>query len=395
MFELIRSTLQKQISYANADTITTAGNATIKEDNLVLNHMITISATSPWLTIRIKFLPFCTVLLFYCYYSADVVAEPVAALPQTALDPSKIAIIVNDSDELSKKTGAYYRKQRNIPLKNLIHINFKPGRTNLSVAEFRRIKKQVDNTTPLRVQAYVLTWLKPYRVTCMSITSAFTFGFSQDYCAQGCKPTKLSPYFNSASRAPYDDYGIRPTMVLAGTRFKEVQKLIQHGMESDKTMPKGTAYLMDTHDKNRNVRSIFYDKVIKYMKNNIEIKRIKGQALKDKNDVLFYFTGLVHVPDIETNQFLPGAIADHLTSTGGQLTDSRQMSIMQWIKAGATGSYGTVVEPCNLPQKFPHPLVVIDKYTQGESLIEAYWKSVAMPGQGIFVGEPLARPYGR
>jgi len=30
---------------------------------------------------------------------------------------------------------------------------------------------------------------------------------------------------------------------------------------------------------------------------------------------------------------------------------------------------------------------------RGESLIEAYWKSVKMPGQGIFVGEPLVRPY--
>jgi hypothetical protein len=27
-------------------------------------------------------------------------------------------------------------------------------------------------------------------------------------------------------------------------------------------------------------------------------------------------------------------------------------------------------------------------------LIEAYWKSVRMPGQGIFIGEPLARPFG-
>lgn len=32
-------------------------------------------------------------------------------------------------------------------------------------------------------------------------------------------------------------------------------------------------------------------------------------------------------------------------------------------------------------------------YLQGETLIEAYWKSVAMPGQGIFIGEPLAKPF--
>ena len=27
------------------------------------------------------------------------------------------------------------------------------------------------------------------------------------------------------------------------------------------------------------------------------------------------------------------------------------------------------------------------------ALIEAYWKSVAWPGEGVFIGEPLAHPY--
>jgi hypothetical protein len=30
------------------------------------------------------------------------------------------------------------------------------------------------------------------------------------------------------------------------------------------------------------------------------------------------------------------------------------------------------------------------RYLDGETLLEAYWKSVAMPGQGIFIGDPLA-----
>jgi hypothetical protein len=70
------------------------------------------------------------------------------------------------------------------------------------------------------------------------------------------------------------------------------------------------------------------------------------------------------------------------------------MSSLRWLEAGATGSYGTVVEPCNFLKKFPDPGVVIRRYLQGETLIEAYWKSVAWPGQGIFIGAPLARPFG-
>jgi hypothetical protein len=71
------------------------------------------------------------------------------------------------------------------------------------------------------------------------------------------------------------------------------------------------------------------------------------------------------------------------------------MSSLRWLEAGATGSYGTVAEPCNLPDKFPSPGIVIKHYLQGEPLVEAYWKGVAMPGEGIFIGEPLARPFGR
>lgn len=70
------------------------------------------------------------------------------------------------------------------------------------------------------------------------------------------------------------------------------------------------------------------------------------------------------------------------------------MSSLRWLEAGATASYGTVLEPCAFTEKFPNPAIVLKHYLAGESLIESYWKSVAMPGQGIFIGEPLARPFG-
>jgi hypothetical protein len=69
------------------------------------------------------------------------------------------------------------------------------------------------------------------------------------------------------------------------------------------------------------------------------------------------------------------------------------MSALRWLEAGASGSYGTVVEPCNFPAKFPDPGLALSAYRDGVTLIEAYWRSVAMPGQGVFIGEPLARPW--
>lgn len=319
---------------------------------------------------------------------------PTVILPKTGLDPRDLAVVVNEVDPLSVRIGEYYREKRGIPAKNLIHVRFNSNATVITAEEFDRIKTEVDAKTPREVQAFVLTWVKPYRVDCMSITTAFAAGFDKAYCANGCIGTKLSPYFNSASRKPFRDFHLRPAMSLAAQNFEEAKALIDRGVASDRTFPEGTAYLVDTSDKARNVRAQFYDGLLGYLKGWLKGERIRADYLDHKQDVLFYFTGLAKVENIETNTFLPGAMADHLTSIGGALTDSTQMSSLRWLEAGATGSYGAVVEPCNFLGKFPNPAIAAAHYTAGETLIEAYWKSVAMPGQGIFIGEPLAKPFG-
>lgn len=82
-----------------------------------------------------------------------------------------------------------------------------------------------------------------------------------------------------------------------------------------------------------------------------------------------------------------------LTASGSGLENAFQRLGIKPRLTPSTGSYGTVQEPCNFPQKFPDPVILVDNYLRGETLIEAYWKSVAMPGQGIFIGEPLAAPF--
>jgi len=329
--------------------------------------------------------------------SPDVTTRPLPRVifPSSGLGPRDIAVIMNDSDPDSVAIGTYYQQKRGIPNENMIALSFPTKEAVMDIKNFYALKAQVYAQTPSHVQAYALTWAKPFRVGCMSITSAFALGFDPAYCAKGCKLTKQQPYFNSDSHRPFHDFGIRPTMSLAGKSLHEVMMLIDRGVAADGTAPSGTGYLVETNDKARSVRSIDYTATISSLKKNIDLQYVKAQSIKDKQDVLFYFTGLKSVENLGTNRFLPGAIADHLTSAGGMLTSgSTQMSILRWLEAGATGSYGTVIEPCNFAQKFPHPGLVIHRYIQGESLIEAYWKSVAMPGQGIFIGEPLANPFG-
>ena len=319
---------------------------------------------------------------------------PLLLLPPVALGADDIAVVVNDADPASVEVGRAYAAARRIAAERVIHVSFPADRPALTEAQFRAVQAQLEATVPSTVQAYALAWTQPYRVECMSITSAFAFGFHIDHCAAGCQLTRPSPYFDANTTKPFRDLGLRPAMLLAAPGVAEAKAMIARGVRSDGRWPDGKAYLLSTSDGQRNVRATSFDHVQRLLARAYPIERLTSDSLAERSDVMFYFTGLTRVPDLASNRFLDGAIADHVTSSGGVLIDSPQMSVLDWIQAGATGSYGTAQEPCNFRQKFPDIAVVMGRYLAGETLIEAYWKSVQMPGQGVFVGEPLARPFG-
>jgi uncharacterized protein (TIGR03790 family) len=322
-------------------------------------------------------------------------AAILAARSGTGFGPRQLAVVIDTADPLSVQIGEYYVAKRHIPPINVARVAFDDHRRVMTASRFARVKTAVDAQLPPTVQAYALTWVQPYRVDCMAITSAFAFGFSHSYCARACVPTRYSPYFDSNTRRPYDELHIRPAMSIAAESFAGAKALIDRGVRSDGTAPRGTAYLLRGRNAKRDVRAAGYADARMLVGNRIRVRVVAAPYLAGRRDVMFYFIGAEWVPGLGTNRFLPGAIADHLTSFGGELTGSSQMSSLEWLEAGATGSYGTVVEPCNFVAKFPNPALVMRYYLEGETLIESYWKSVAMPGQGIFIGEPLAAPYAR
>lgn len=316
------------------------------------------------------------------------------ALRRGPLDARHLAVVINAEDPLSEQIGHDYAAARGIPAERVLRVRFPAGRSELSPERFMAIRRQLLRDTPPQVQIYALAWSAPYRVGCQSITSAITFGLNPAWCAQGCQVTRPSPYFARGDvRRPWDALRIRPSMLLAATSAVEARALIARGRAADGTAPSGTIYLLSTSDYKRNVRLPLFVRALRMASPALRIELLQADALRDRRDVLGYFTGLQQVEAIASNHFRPGAVADHLTSLGGQLTDSSQMSSLRWLEAGATGSYGTVVEPCNFPTKFPDPGLLFSYYRRGDTLIEAYWRSVAMPGQGVFIGEPLARPW--
>lgn len=318
-----------------------------------------------------------------------LVMQPIKA----EINNQTLAVLVNINDPESIEIGRYYQQARLLPDRNVIYLDFTANTDSLTKSEFNNVESQIKEKMPDNIQAYALAWRKPWRVDCMSITSAFSLGFSKDYCAIGCKRTKPVNYFNSNSTQPYTDLRIHPSMMLSANSVEAVKRMIDRGVSADYTRPVASAYLVSTGDMERNVRAVHYPVIKKSLGRLLDVKLLEADAIKNRQDVMFYFTGLEKVKFIDTNRYMPGAISDHLTSTGGHLFSGKQMSVLDWIDSGVSGTYGAVVEPCNFIQKFPNPGIVMQKYLSGNSLIEAYWKSVKMPGQGVFIGEPLASPY--
>jgi uncharacterized protein (TIGR03790 family) len=327
-------------------------------------------------------------------------------VPRSSMIPSDVAVLINDGDRQSIVAGQYFQLRHTIPDANMIHVSLPITPANganyaISAEQFSAIKAQVDAQLGTNIQAYVITWTQPYmvfggRAGAVGITSALTYGYDR---AAAASPQ----YFNSATYQPYTDFHIRPAMMLAGYTPQDIVSLIDRGALAQHILPTGDGYFIRTTDARRSdPRYADFRAVVGEWNHQDGLKmgyvdnsaRTGRDYIQNTPHVLFYETGLEQVPAINTNQYVPGALADHLTSFGGDLLAGSQMSILDWIRAGATASYGTVTEPTANPLKFPHATVLVSQYFYGNTALEAYNKSVLVPYQGVFVGEPLARPFG-
>jgi uncharacterized protein (TIGR03790 family) len=308
------------------------------------------------------------------------------------LTAGRLGVLYNLDDAGSAQVAVYYAAERRIPRENVLGIHL-PDAQVITPEIFAPIRARALDQLPGAVQSLVLVWSRPYAVGCMSITAAFAAGYRAAFCESGCLRTPPNPLFNTDGWLPVDTVGWWPAMLLPSSDPVMARALIQRGIAADGSKPPGTLYLVRTTDKTRNVRATTYSDVELMLARRIRTTQISSPEHGDIEDAIGYFTGTKQVAELSRIRFRAGALADHLTSSGGLLEGANQMPALSWIAQGATASYGSVSEPCNFLEKFPNIRVLFEHYTHGETALEAYWKSVAMPGQGLFIGEPLSRPY--
>lgn len=317
-------------------------------------------------------------------------AGALAAAPATApLGPGQLALAVNDADPASVALGSYYAQLRGIPPARIVHVNIPGKPPRLDAAAFAQLKSDINGHLGPGVRALLFAWTAPYAVECNSLTSAYTLGFDAAQCERTCAPGRKNPYFNAVALPT----AMRLSMLLPADPLQVGRAVAERGKAAGFSVRPAGAYYLQTSEATRNSRARFFPPSGTVPARKLTVHTLRQDVLEGAQDIMFYQTGTARVDKLETLRFLPGALADHLTSYGGDLLGNGQMSSLRWLEAGATASYGTVSEPCNHWQKFPHPKILLQHYLSGATAIEAYWRSVAWPAQGLFIGDPLARPY--
>ncbi|MGH7981316.1 MAG: TIGR03790 family protein, partial [Limisphaerales bacterium] len=304
----------------------------------------------------------------------------------------------------------YYCQERQVPPQNVLYINWTGGNTLWSSNDL-----QTNLVTPLlnMLAARQLTNQIDYAVLSMDIpfqtsdgstvngtTSALFYGLR---LGNGSDPLGMTNSY-AASEGIFSQetplvgapgYSFLTTMI-TGDSLAQAEQLVNQGVASDSTFPQEPVVLAKSSDVSRNIRYVYFDNAI--LNVNIlgvsSILRTNTDSVWWSGPCMGYETGLADF-SVPPGLFVPGALADSLTSYGGDIFGSTgQTNELAFINGGAAGSYGTVSEPEDDTQKFPNSQVYFYQ-ARGFNLAESYYQSINIPYLGLIVGEPLAAPFAR
>lgn len=349
--------------------------------------------------------------------------------------PENALIVIDPARTDAQYIGNYYRFARNVPPENVLYMD--PAAVSFQVWAGHHREALLGHIANRRLEDHidyiVLAPARSYRIAApglvsdncapvqrFSITGMYTMTFIADEVLTATLPsTKQQGYYRPGDQArafdsniwwwngiPRDEtvpqarrYFISASLGWTGVNgntLEEIIDMIDRSVAVDGTRPPGTFYYMETTDAARSgPRDAAFDAAVS------SIVALGGQAEHllgilpiGRHDCLGVMTGWAS-PGIDAADMtlLPGAICDHLTSFAATFDEPAQEKMTRWIAKGASGTWGTIEEPCNYPGKFPHAREYV-YYYKGLSLGESVFRSVQyVPFQGLLIGDPLTRPF--
>jgi uncharacterized protein (TIGR03790 family) len=336
-----------------------------------------------------------------------------------------VVVVVNQNSTNSVQLGNYYCERRQIPPQNVLRVNWTGSNIQWTKSEFETVllnpllamlsARQLTN----QIDYVLLSMDLPYRVVHTgsvtesgnnSTTSALFYGFKPDFSVPSfglpsCNLPAASSNSYAGSEAvfratPLGAINSNSFLVsmLTSSNLAAAKLVIDRAVTSDSSMPTQPVFLGHSDDRLRNIRYWLFDDAIfnARLRGNYAIQATNVNHPNSLGSIAGYESG-IQWGTVGSGIFLPGAMADNITSFSGQIFEQPNnpeghLTALAFLNAGAAGSYGTIVEPCAWLQKFPSPQNYFYQ-ARGFTLAECYYQSVTNPYQGLLLGEPLAAPY--
>jgi len=349
------------------------------------------------------------------------------------LGPHECIIIANRRTMESVELANYYADLRQIPPINIIHLDLPDKALDADASftpdEFRQyISDPVNKIIRERnIASHILVWLYsldfPARIETtppMSLTG-MTF-------VKGNPPSPetieggnwLSPLYVGPDRADgpksppsgLEDFTIRlttnmpiPSMILgwSGSRGMSVQQIkdqLRVAASSDASHPTASVFFELNDDVRSGMRQWQFQPAIKEL-SSLGVAGIAVSNIpRDRIDLMGIMGGRAVFNAGAYRSLRPGAYAEHLTSFAAIFHEPSQTKLTEWLKLGAAGSSGTVVEPGSLTKqvilwaKFPTARLY-SHYASGCTLLESLYLSTRSPLQLLMVGDALCSPWAK
>lgn len=372
-----------------------------------------------------------------------------AAPSPTALaggGPENVFLVVNSTSADSLAVANAYAALRGIPPINVLFLAWNGSRQNVDIGEFRSsilapIKSAIDaRKLAPQIDSVVYSCDFPWRIDFAAelpreLASSDKFpsgsltGMTMLHAAvDSGTPAWLDPAANRYWRplgsegVPTETVGFRgwygwgpqgEVLEAGGVRYllatmlgvtdgrgntvPEIIRYLSSATAADGTRPSGTIYFVTNSDVRTRTRSgVFVETIREIRSLGVSAELINGTLPVSRKDVAGLMTGTADFDWPRSgSSIVPGAICENLTSFGGIFTPSAgQTPLSDFLRAGAAGSSGTVIEPYALQPKFPHAAIQVH-YVRGATLAESFYQSVHCPYQLLVVGDPLCQPWAK
>jgi uncharacterized protein (TIGR03790 family) len=340
-----------------------------------------------------------------------------------ALGPHEVLLLVNDRSPDSVEIGREFARLRGIPESNVVRLDIGAAGSQFEItpADFARLIWQPAEAAvkARKLDDHILAWVYsvdfPLRVRADPPLSIQGLTFLRNRMPDGRtveKGTAVSALYagpdgeGEGSHCSQSlDFSVEwrgrelplPSMMLGymgerGNTKEQIKKSLNRGASSDGTAPTGTVFFVKSDDIRSRCREWQYVPA----KVELGVLRVSSAITttfpKGCPGVMGLMMGTDTVNAEQGNTYMPGCVAEHLTSAAGDFPAAHQTKLSAWIAAGATASAGTVTEPYSTWTKFPSARLYVH-YAGGCTLIESYFQAIRCPLQIVLVGDPLARPW--